>query len=45
MKNYYYKVFFEKCRFIADINFFCSNCEQEYYDEECINLFLEILKK
>ena len=24
---------------------FCSNSDEEYYDEECINLFLETLKR
>ena len=24
---------------------FCSNSREEYYDKECINLFLETLKK
>ena len=27
------------------IHNFCSNSDEEYYDEECINLFLKILKK
>ena len=25
--------------------YFCSNSDEKYYDEECINLFLEPLKK
>ena len=44
-ENYYLKVFLEKYYFIEDIENFCSNSDEEYYDEPCINLFLEILKK
>ena len=39
-ENYYLEVFLEKYYFIKDIEIFCSNS-----DEECINLFLETLKK
>ena len=44
-ETYYYKVFLEKHYFIEDIEIFCSNYDEEYHDEECINLFLETLKK
>ena len=44
-ENYYLEVFLEKYYFIKDIEIFCSNSDEEYYDEECINLFLETLKK
>ena len=37
--------FLEKYYFIEDIEIFCSNFDEEYYDEECINVFLEALKK
>ena len=30
---------------IEDIEVFCSNSDEEYYDEECINLFLKTFKK
>ena len=35
-ENYYYY-------FIEDINFFCSNSTEDYYDKQCINLFLKTL--
>ena len=38
-ENYYSKVILEKYYFIEDIEFFCSNSDEEYYDEKCINLF------
>ena len=44
-ENYYLKVSLEKYYFIEDIQIFCSNSDEEYYDEECINPFLETLKK
>ena len=44
-ENYYPKVLLQKYYFIEDIEIFCSNFDDEYYDEECINLFLETLKK
>ena len=44
-ENYYPKVFLEKYYFIEDIEIFCSNSDEEYYDEECMNLFLETLKE
>ena len=44
-KNYYPKVFLEKYYFIEDKEIFCSSSDGEYYDEECINLLLETLKK
>ena len=43
-ENYYPKVFLEKCYFIEDIEIYCSNSDEEYSDEECINLFLETLE-
>ena len=39
------KVFLEKYYFIKGIEIYCSNSDEEYYDEECINLFLKTLKK
>ena len=33
-ENYYPKVFLEKYYFIGDIETFCSNFDEEYYDEE-----------
>ena len=44
-KNYYPKGLLEKYYFNEDIEIFCSNSDKEYYDEECIHLFLETLKK
>ena len=44
-KNYYPKGLLEKYYFIEDIEIFCSNFDKEYYDKECIHLFLETLKK
>ena len=38
-------MFLEKCYFIEDIEIYCSNSDEECYDEECINSFLETLKK
>ena len=43
-ENYYLKVFLGKYYFIEDIEIYCSNSDEGYYDEECINLFLETLK-
>ena len=39
-ENYYPKVSLDKYYFIEDIEIYCSNSDEEYYDEECINLFL-----
>ena len=44
-ENYYTKALLEKYYFIEDIETYFSNSDEEYYDEECINLFLETLKK
>ena len=44
-ENYYPEVFLEKCYFIENTEIFYSNSDEEYYDEECINLFLQSLKK
>ena len=51
-KNYYPKVFLkkywkqkQKFSAVKDIEIQCSNSDEEYYDKECINLFLETLKK
>ena len=44
-ENYYPKVFLEKYYFIEEIEIFCSNSDKKFYDEKCINLFLETLKK
>ena len=47
-EKYYPKVFLEKYYFVEDRNFnlilIYSNSDEAYYDEECINLFLETLK-
>ena len=47
-KNNYRKVFLEKHYFIEDIDFFCSNCDEEYYDEEskfkALNFILKLLR-
>ena len=44
-ENYYPKVFLEKYYIIEHIEFFCSNSEEQYYDEEYITLFLGTHKK
>ena len=44
MKIIILKVFFKKY-FIEHIEIFRNNSDDEYYDEECINLFLKTLKK
>ena len=44
-ENYYPKVFLEKYYFIEDIEIYCSNSDEEYYDEECIYLFFKTPKK
>ena len=44
-KRYYLKVFLEKYNFIEDIGIHCSNSDEEYYDEKCMNLFSENLEK
>ena len=44
-EKYYRKVFLQKYYFIEDIETFCSNSDEEYYEEECINSILETLKK
>ena len=44
-ENYYPKVLLEKYYFIEDMGIYCSNSYKEYYDEECISLVLENLKK
>ena len=38
-------MFLEKYHFTKDIEISYGNSDEEYYDEECINLFLETLKK
>ena len=38
-ENYYPKVFLEKHYFIKDTEIYCTNSGEEYYDEECLNLF------
>ena len=45
MKTIILKCYLEKYYFIEDIEIFCSNSDEEHYDEECLNLFLESLKK
>ena len=43
-ENYYPIVFFKKYYFIEDKEIY-SNSDKEYYNKECINLFLETLEK
>ena len=43
-EKYYPNVFLEEYYFVKDIEIYCSISEEEYSDEECINLFLENLK-
>ena len=43
-ENCYPKMFLEKYYCIEDMEIFCSNSDEEYYDEECINLFSETYK-
>ena len=38
-------MFLEKYCLIEDREIFCSNSDEEYYDKECMNLYLETLKK
>ena len=42
-ENYYPKVFSERHYFIEDTEICFNNSDEEYYDEECINLFLKSL--
>ena len=44
-KNFYWKVFLEEYYFIENIEIYCSNSSEEYYDEECVNAFLETLER
>ena len=44
-ENCYPKLFLEKYYFIEDIEIYCSNSDEEYDDEEYMNLFLETLNK
>ena len=37
-------MFFKNYYFIEDIYVFCGNSDEEYHDEECINLFSKTLK-
>ena len=43
--NYYPKVYLEKYCFIYEKGIYCSSFDEEYYDEEYINLFWENLEK
>ena len=43
--NYHPKVFLEKYYFIEDIEIYCSDSDEVYYDEQIINLFFVTLKK
>ena len=38
-------MFLGKYYFIEDIEIYCSNPDEEYYDEECVIFFLETFKK
>ena len=42
-EKYYPKVLSEKYCFIEEIEIYCSNSDEEYCNEECINLFLKKL--
>ena len=49
-KNYYPKVFLEKYNFNKDIEIYSNNSyyvdsDEEYYDEEYVDLFLETIRK
>ena len=44
-ENYYPNVFLEKHCFIENIECFKSNSEEEHSEKECVNLFLQTLKK
>ena len=44
-EKHFSKVSLEKYYFIEDIKIYCSYSDEEYYDEEYMNLFLETLKK
>ena len=44
-ENYYPKLFLEKHKFSEDMEIHYGNSHEKCYDEECINLFLETLKK
>ena len=44
-ENYYSKVFLEKYYFIEVMQIFCSNFDEEYYNGECISVFLKTLQK
>ena len=44
-ENYYRKVSLQKYYFIKDIENFCRTFDEEYYDEDCINVFLATLRK
>ena len=39
------KFFFKKYYFIEDMEIFCSYSDKEYFDEECIKIFPETLRK
>ena len=48
--NYYPKVFLEKYNFNKDIEIYSNNSyyvdsDEEYYDEEYVDLFLETIRK
>ena len=50
IENYYPKVFLEEYDFNKDTEIYSNNSyyvdsDEEYYDEECIDLFLETLTK
>ena len=40
-ENYHPKVFLEKYCFIEDIEIYCRNSDEEYYEEECMIFFQE----
>ena len=44
-ENYYPNVLLEKYYFIEEIEIYCSNSGEEYFYEECINLFSETSKE
>ena len=44
-ENYYPKTLQIFHKILLYCRYFCSNSDEKYYDEECIHLILEPLKK
>ena len=45
IENYYRKMPLQKYYFIKDIENFCRTSDEEYFDKDCINVFLATLRK